>query len=473
MQSLKIRPTDKFFMLTDKQAEAMGYLSDDIHTEIFFGGGAGGGKSKLGCIWIIQSCLNYPGTRWALGRARLKNVKDTTLLTFFETCSNFGLVPGEDYKYNAMNSIIQFNNGSHGFVDGSSVYLKDLFLYPSDPEFDSLGSSEYTGAFIDEASEVTEKAKNILMSRIRFKLLEFNLIPKLLIASNPAKNFLYFQFYKPAKDGTIEPYRVFIPSLVGDNPYMPHHYRDNLFKMTDEIAKERLLYGNFEYDEDPAKIFDYPKILDMFTNTTPESEERYLITDVARHGRDSTFITYWEGLTNVKCWEYNMKMAPEEYKKAPTKFTEEKLKMIAKQLFIPYSNILTDDDGVGGGVVDHIDGSRGFINNSKAIQVVNCNYVNLKSQCYDYLAQYVNHGKIATKIGNERIKNELIEELQQIRRKDIDKDGKIAMEGKDKIKERMGRSPDKADNFMMRMWYELNPGRIAMLRDPDNITGLY
>ena len=97
-----------------------------------------------------------------MGRAILKSLKESTLLTFFQVCKEFGLKPNVDYRYNAMEGTIKFWNDS-------SVYLKDLFAYPSDPEFDSLGSTEYTGAFIDEASQITAKAKNIVMSRIRYK----------------------------------------------------------------------------------------------------------------------------------------------------------------------------------------------------------------------------------------------------------------------------------------------------------------
>jgi len=45
---------------------------------------------------------------------------------------------------------------------------------------------------------------------------------------------------------------------------------------------------------------------------------------------------------------------------------------------------------------------------------------------------------------------------------DIDKDGKKKITPKQKIKEDLGRSPDWADNFMMRMWFELAPTKTAV-----------
>jgi hypothetical protein len=52
--------------------------------------------------------------------------------------------------------------------------------------------------------------------------------------------------------------------------------------------------------------------------------------------------------------------------------------------------------------------------------------------------------------------------LEQVKRKDIDKDGKLSVLPKEKIKELIGRSPDYSDALMMRMWFVLNPKPKAM-----------
>lgn len=173
--------------LTYKQTLAYRALQDKVTTEILYGGAAGGGKSALGCFWLLESALMYPGTRWLMGRATLKTLKETTLNTFLEICKRQGLTAGVHYHYNAQANIIT--------VNGSQIMLKDLEQYPSDPEFDSLGSLEITGAFIDEVSQITEKAKNIVKSRMRFKLDEFGIVPKLLMTCNPSKNWVYGEFY--------------------------------------------------------------------------------------------------------------------------------------------------------------------------------------------------------------------------------------------------------------------------------------
>ena len=63
---------------SEKQRLAFDYLNDNETTEVFYGGGAGGGKSYLGCCWLIISCLKYKGSRWLMGRAVLKSLREST-----------------------------------------------------------------------------------------------------------------------------------------------------------------------------------------------------------------------------------------------------------------------------------------------------------------------------------------------------------------------------------------------------------
>ena len=123
-----------------------------------------------------------------------------------------------------------------------------------------------------------------------------------------------------------------------------------------------------------------------------------------------------------------------------------------------------DEDGVGGGVVDQIDGCVGFVNNSQAIQPDEArqdktkivNYANLKTQCYFKLAQVAEEGSIGIdELRDSDIKRLLIEELEQVKQKNVDKDAKISLVDKDAIKESIGRSPDIADALMFRMYFEL------------------
>ena len=124
---------------------------------------------------------------------------------------------------------------------------------------------------------------------------------------------------------------------------------------------------------------------------------------------------------------------------------------------VPRSRILIDEDGIGGGVVDLLKGCKGFIANASPIdQEEQDNFKNLKSQCSYRLADEVSARRISVSAEmGERHKEMLVEELEQIRSKDADKDGKRQVMPKDDVKERIGRSPDFSDMMMMRMYFEI------------------
>jgi len=230
--------------LLDKQNEAVYYLKDNITTELLFGGGAGGGKSKLGVLWLIEQALTYPGTRWLMAREVLKTLKETTLNTFFETSTELNI--NHEWEYKEQKGVIKFRNGSE-------IVLKELKYKPTDQNFDSLGSLEISGAFIDEVAQIVFKAWQVVKSRIRYKLTEYNLTPKILGTCNPSKNWTYKYFYRPSKRGELPEYRAFIQSLVTDNPHLPESYITTLDQL-DPISKARLKDGNWEYDDDKSTL---------------------------------------------------------------------------------------------------------------------------------------------------------------------------------------------------------------------------
>ena len=401
-----------------------------------------GGKTALGCYWQLKQRLKYPNTRGLIGRAVLKTLKETTLVSFFQVAKMQGLEAGKHYKYNGQMSQIELFNGS-------VILLKDLYSYPSDPNFDELGSLEITDAFIDEANQIEDKARNIIKSRIRFQLDENDLIPKVLYTCNPAKNWTYSEFYKPQVDNTIAPNKRFVASLIDDNPFISKHYKENLLTL-DTVSKERLLFGNWEYNSDASILIDYDKILDAFNSGYLPTGTLYISCDVARFGSDSTVIGIWDGL-RVKLHQYNGKSVVE---------VANIIKQFQAEFQIPNSQVVVDSDGVGGGVADMIAGCKNFVNNSSPLENPTTrqkeNFDNLKSQCYYKLAEYINDNKIFINASGT-IKEKIVQELEQVKQKSVDNDGKKGIIPKDKVKALIGRSPDFSDCLAMRMVFEYTP----------------
>ena len=421
--------------LFEKQLNAVYYLKDNETTNLIYGGAAGGGKSALGCLWLIENSQSMPQTRWVMGRSKLKTLRETTLNTFFELSSKLKL--GDQFKYNAQDSIINWNNGSQ-------IILKDLFAYPSDKEFDSLGSLEITGAFVDEVSQIVEKAWNVLGSRCRYKIKELNRKPKILGTCNPSKGWVYREFYSKHKANTLESHKKFIQALPTDNEHLSKEYLEALLRL-DENSRGRLYYGNWEYDDDPSALIDYQKLSDIFTNEFVEVGEKYITADIARYGKDSTTLGYWEGWRLLEIHNYNKLSIPE---------SANVIQNLANRKQVPMSQIIVDEDGVGGGVVDILK-CKGFVNNSSPLKDPNTNKVdnfnNLKSQCYFHLAERINKSEVY--VCDTEYADKLTEELEQVKQYNMDKDTKKMIIPKDKVKENIGRSPDFSDMMMMRSFF--------------------
>jgi hypothetical protein len=270
------------------------------------------------------------------------------------------------------------------------------------------------------------------------------LMPKLFMSCNPAKNWTYSDFYKPSKEGTLKPYRKFVQSLLSDNPHISKHYKDNLLTL-DDNSRERLLNGNWEYDSDPAKLMEFDAIQDIFTNDFVEGGQKYLTVDVARLGNDRSVCIYWNGLRaeQIYIWE-----------KKTIDYSIDRIEELAKAHEVPKSKVIVDVDGLGSGVAD-VGKYKGFVNGSRPIKVKGKvpNFDNLKSQCYFKLAELINEGKIYVNCPDE-LRDGIVEELEQVKEKDMDKDNKKGVVPKNIVSQLLGRSPDISDALNFRMYYE-------------------
>lgn len=262
------------FTLSDKQSLAWEYLHDHETTELLFGGAAGGGKSVLGCLWQLVRRMTYAGSRGVIARAELKTLKNSTLVTLINVAGQCGYVANQHYRYNSQSSSITF-------INGSTITLLDLKYVPSDPDYQELGSVEYTDAFIDEAGEVPERAVDILKSRLRYMVADLGILPKLLLCSNPADNWLKARYIKDKEGSPVKlpSNRKYIQSKLTDNP-SPEFikvYRQQLLSLNSEYDRARLLDGDwdarprtgneyyhcFNHDKHVSSGFDYRQELSV------------------------------------------------------------------------------------------------------------------------------------------------------------------------------------------------------------------
>ena len=434
---LKISPTHK-------QQEAWTALFDDAKRFVFFGGGAGSGKSWLGCEWLMVLAYSYPGLKAYIGRKELKRLMASTYLTQLKVFKHHGVQ--DDWKLNGQYNYLESKS------TGSRIDLLDLDFQPSDPLFERFGSTEYSVGFNDEAGEIDFLAYDVLKSRLGRHIVKNaegkELISKMLSTFNPTKNWLYPNVYKEWKKGTLPPHFAFIQALYKDNPHTAESYGFNLEEIQNKAMKQRLMFGNWEYDDDPSALINYDAIIDLFTNSAKEGG-KYLTADIARHGKDKTVIIRWDGLHAVDI---------QTYAKLGTDESARIIRDTAFKFKIPYSQIIVDEDGIGGGVKDTLKGIKGFIANSSPLSDPDGtkeNFKNLKAQCSWKLASLINEHELAVTCEDSKVKNMLIEELEQIKSKNDDREAKKQIVGKEDIKDILGRSPDYADALMFRAYFLL------------------
>jgi PBSX family phage terminase large subunit len=425
-----------------KMREVLQALWSNQYEEILAGGSAGNGKSWAGCVWLLFMCINYPGTRWFVSRNELKDIVDSVLVTWSKVCRYYGFT---DWKYNAVKSFIQIGNTSH-------INFIELKYKPSDPMYEDLGSTEYTGGWAEELSEQNEMGINVISSRVgRHLNSKYKVKGTILMTTNPKKNWVKTRFYDPWKRGTLPSNLCYVPSLVTDNPFIEPEYVDKLRRMGEKNKQlyERLFKGNWDYEENPNALCDYQMIEQIFDNDHVGNEKdiHYITADIARMGSDKAVILVWKGWRVIDIKTYDTSATTE------ISYT---INLFRRKYQIPKNHIVVDADGIGGSIVDET-GALPFINNASAIKENGDmpNYRNLQVQCLYHLADKINEGGLWIDCDlTPDNKEEIRAELDQIQSRLSDY-GKLDCKPKSEIKQDIGRSPDYRDALFMRVYFDI------------------
>lgn len=424
----------------EKQKEVCRAWVDDSVTDLAYGGSKGSGKSYLGCSLIFSDALTYPETFYFIARKQLIDLRKYTIPSVHEVFEHWGL-SNKYYRY-------QGNDNYFELYNKSRVYLLDAKYMPTDPLYQRFGSMQMTRGWIEEAGEFNIEAKSNLQASIgRWKNNVYNLAPKLLQTCNPAKNYLYSDYYKKNKEGSLESWKRFIQALPTDNKRLPDGYLLNLERTLSKSQKERLLHGNWEFDDDPTLLVDYDAICDVFTNEhVKPGPDRSISADLAMKGRDRFVAGSWRGLV--------CRVAIDK-PYSPGKMIETDLKALMQTDGVGRSRTVADSDGLGSFLESYIEGIKEFHNGGVAID--SKKYANLKAECAYKLADVINKRQlkiICTKEQEEAIKDELgvLKEISG-----LDDTQKKRIISKEDMKNLLGHSPDYLDMLIMGMYFLIKP----------------
>lgn len=435
-------------------------LNDNTISHLWFWWGAGWGKSYTGVFWQWSMRMTYPWTKGFFWRKELKNLKKTTLETYYKMCNDYNIPHIQRGRYIKDEWAIVYDMEKILWPEYknvySKIYLLDLSHMPSDPLYTRLGSLELTDWFIDESNEIHIDCITILHTRVWRQFNDrFNILPKILETFNPDKGHVYRRYWLPFKNEQMAHNYLFIPSLAKDNNKVDRAYIKALEEMPEWPQKERLLRWNFDYDDTPWRLFADEKIADLFSNYGIETGERYVIWDVARK---------WEDLWPIFVFDWFKLIDYHIFWQCKTTEYSDKINDFRRRYRIGMSSVAVDEDWVWGWVVDQL-WCKWVVNNSRPLPVwydedwkpIIPNFEHLKAQLYFKLAEIVASWEMDLSILPDKFKDMLFEELWVMVEKDQDKDWKVKIITKEEVKGKIWRSPDIADTLAYRMLFEIKP----------------
>lgn len=452
-----------------KQGLASLAWQNDAVDDVIFGGGAGGGKTVWEGSMLTLDAMRWPGTRYFLGRKDLKALMLTSHVTLTqEIFPRMKLVKDYHWRFDGKYSVMYLRQ--HPGAEYSTIDYVDLAYQPQDPNYDRLGSRPYTRGALEEMSEIAFRAFDVARTRVgRWKNKELGIKAKLAGTLNPSEDWPYRTYYDPWKKAgrpldpnqplvsmkgvingeVVERTFVFIPVLAHENPDIGRDYLVNLATINDPVIKARLQAGDWEFSNAIDVLFPTQKIADLFTNAVPFSEQKYMIVDSARLGGDKIVRGFFRGWDLYKVKWQVMKRTNE---------TAEVIRNDLAEEGIPRDHCLIDDPG--GGVVDQLDGTIQFVGGAAPFgkvgeMQVKEQYINLRAQCIYYASDIARKNKAAFSCDDLQVREWFAEEIKHFKRRDADKEGKMKVTKKEDILQALGRSPDFADMFWMRSYFDL------------------
>ena len=433
---------------TGQQRLAWSALANPIVRRVLYGGAKGGGKSWLLCVWLfitvwdimvkaqLQPSNNPPHVAW-FGRKQATDLTGTTLQTWRD------VIPEEYYQLKGATE----RDPKHILI--ADRIAIDFGGLDKQENINKFNSAEYIIIAIDQAEEVTRDEVSTVIGSLRM-VLKLNGKPlkipyKELYTANPRQCWLKDEFILNPK-----PNLRYIPALPIDNPYLPDDYLATLDAAFGHRPELLAAYKEGDWDilEGAEQVIKEIWLRNAKARMTTQSiHKRFIVCDTARFGDDETVILVMDNAE------------------------------IDKQIILPYCThdqisgriaaLSADNDNctaviesvgsdIGAAVVDDLRAMRKHVieYTPQGQSDDPDKFYNQRAEAWHTAAKVLNEG-IFDKITNcpvmcrnidDKTKGQLCTPRYEFR------GGKILIESKKKIKERLGNSPDRADAYVMALW---------------------
>lgn len=422
--------------LTDDQKAA--WFSRE--PEIGIGGAVGGGKSRYLCNKAFVDACRYPGLRSFLGRKIAQHFKMTTLQTWYE------VIPSEAYDENKQEQSFKIRNGKYE----STIFYGGL---DSREALSKFTSGEYGRIYIDQAEELEESDFLTLLQRLRQRLPngKFPDFFQATFSANPKQCAFRERFIISPKSGI----QKFIQMLPAGNEFLAPGYLDRLkelYKNRPELYQAYVL-GSWDILEGTNVVIKW-SWADQCTRI--KETRRYhnkcgVSCDSARFGDDETVIYGWMGTRQIDKDVFGKK--DEDF--------------VAARCLAMLRKIGGNWVAIGGGA----NGQAVITQLSKLCDNdVTIIEVNEASKADDPLKFYNKRAEMYWEAGEMMADNAvgLLDDKVNIGQLSAHtytySKGRILLDEKDKVKERIGRSPDFADATVIGLWALVRAPELPQLR---------
>lgn len=447
--------------LTDRQSEAYLRLNTPAaEVDVLYGGAKGGGKSHFLCVWVfLWSCAiaerfglkpsEHPLHVGWIGRKQAVDFTGTTLNTWRR------IIPASEYEIRSGSG----KDAKHILIRGCIAV--DFGGLDRQENINKFNSAEYGFIAVDQAEETDIDDVSVLMGSRRLTIDGKPLKYKGLWTANPGNCWL-----KPRFLTNPGPHDYFVQALPNDNPYLPENYTETLTKAFGHRPELLAAYLHGKWDElDGAdQIIKQRWVEEAVNRHVVEHEQRELLAcDVARFGDDETVIYFMRNTEIIEAKMFGQK---------DTEYTANMLHILS----VEHNRcpVAIDDCPIAAGVIDKLKamGTRVIPVNSasKPQQETSAvRFYNVRAEMWWNAARLFSQKQIRMTHQDPVLIRQLTAPTYKYR------NGKILVEPKESIKERLGESTDRADAFLIGL-YAL-PKVPAVTQDyiarHDNQRGVY
>ena len=449
---------------TGQQRKAWDALGKEGVRRLMYGGAKGGGKSWFLCVWLfvqvwaimvqaeLKPSKNPPHVAW-FGRKQATDLTGTTLQTWRE------IIPEEYY---------QLKGGTER--DPKHILIADRIAIDyggldKQENINKFNSAEYIIICIDQAEEVKKDEVAVLRGSLRMVLKDPKGKPltipfKELYTANPRQCWLKDDFILNPGDSSR-----FIRALPTDNPHLPNSYMQTLEDAFGHRPELLAAYrdGDWTAIEGTEQVIKDSWIQAAKTRmATQQIHKKYLVCDTARYGDDECVIFLMD---NAEIGQMVILPYCNHDQIAGRLAT---LSAQNDNCFIVVESVGSD---TGAAVVTDLRGmgKRVIEYTPQAKSQYPDKFYNVRAEAWHTAAKVLNDG-IFDKITNcpvicqnmdVKTRGQLCTPLYDFR------GGRILIESKKKIKERLGNSPDRGDTYAIALWaWHKVPVKPIRDRDP-------